>query len=132
MYTRHDELPPFASRPDQVEGRLYNLWRLTALRKELPLRLGLPGMRGLALLLTNAVWVCVDPQLNDLPILAWTGFHTHGRTSLHAPVACELRYYHVGGSMVRAKVLDHMGVLLDQRLAVQRGRRAADLGVSSR
>jgi hypothetical protein len=103
MCTRHEELPAFACRPDRVEGRLSNLWRFSALRKELPLRLGLPGMREMALLLTDAVGVYADPQLNDLPMIAWTGFHAHGRTSLHAPVACELRYYHVGGLMVRAK-----------------------------
>jgi len=120
MYTRHDECPACASRTDQVEGRLYNLWRLADLRVGLPLRMALPGLRGLELVLTDVAWICVDPQLNDMPILAWTGFSSRGRSTLHAPVACELRYYHVGGSMVRAKVLDHMETLLHERLQLPR------------
>jgi len=82
----------------------------------LPLRLGLPGLKGLELVLTDRAWICVDPQLNDMPIIAWAEFQAAGRDNLQAPVACELRYFHVGASMVRAKVLDLMETLLDARL----------------
>jgi hypothetical protein len=116
MYTRHDELPAYASRADQVAARTYNLWRLAGVRLGMPLRLGLPGLKGLELVLTDGAWICVDPQLNDIPILAWTEFQSAGRTMLHAPVACELKYFHIGASMVRAKVLDLMEALLDERL----------------
>jgi hypothetical protein len=112
----HEDLPTFASRPDTVAARPYILWRLAARRVGLPLRLPLPGLKGLELVLTDGAWVCVDPQLNGMPIIAWTGFQAAGRVSLHGPVACELKYYHFGASMVRAKVLHLMEALLDERL----------------
>lgn len=116
MYTLHEDFPAFASRPDAVPARPYNLWRLAARRVGLPLRLALPGLKGLELVLTDGAWICVDPQTNDMPIIAWTGFQSAGRSTLHAPVACELKYFHFGASMVRAKVLDLMEALLDERL----------------
>jgi hypothetical protein len=116
VYTLHEEFPAFAARSDTVAARHYNLWRLASRRVGLPLRLALPGLKGLELVLTEGAWICVDPQLNDMPIIAWTGFQAAGRDTLHGPVACELKYFHFGASMVRAKVLDLMQTLLDERL----------------
>jgi hypothetical protein len=116
VYKLHEDFPAYASRPDEVAARHYNLWRRAGSRLGLPLRMGLPGLKGLELVLTDGAWICVDPQLNDMPIIAWTAFQSAGRTTLHAPVACELKYFHVGGSMVRAKVLELMEALLDERL----------------
>jgi hypothetical protein len=116
MYTLHEDFPAYASRPDQVAAKPYNLWRLATRRVGLPLRLGLPGLKGLELVLTDGAWICVDPQSNDLPIIAWTNFQAASRSTLHTPVACELKYFHIGASMVRAKVLDLMERLLAERL----------------
>lgn len=116
LATRQEEFPALACRADQVSARQYNLWRRARGRFGGPLRLELPGLKGLALVLSDGAWICVDPRLNDAPILAWTGFEVEGRSKLDAPVACELKYYHVGASMVRARVLLLMEELLDARL----------------
>lgn len=117
MYHLHEEFPAFASRPDAVAARPFNLWRLASRRLGLPMRLALPGLKGLELVLTDGAWICVDPQLNDMPIIAWTGFQAAAdRSALHRPIPCELRYFHIGASMVRARVLDLMERLLDERL----------------
>jgi hypothetical protein len=111
------DLPFIAHYRDEVPARLYNLWRLARSRLGLPLRLELPGLKGLELVLDDRSWVCRDPVLNDFPVVAWTGFEAAGRSALDAPVACELRYYHMGGSKVRGRVLELMGEILEQRLA---------------
>jgi len=116
VYRQLEEFPAYASRPDHVPARRYNLWRLAALRIGLPLRLALPGLKGLELVLTERAWVCVDPQVNDMPIIAWTDFQGADRSTLHGPVPCEVKYFHFGATMVRAKVLDLMESLLDERL----------------
>jgi hypothetical protein len=113
----HLDLPYIACHRDEVPARLYNLWRLARSRLGLPLRFELPGLKGLELVLDEHAWVCRDPQLNDFPVVAWTGFETAGRRALDAPVACELRYYHMGGSKVRLRVLEQMGEILEARLA---------------
>ncbi|HEX6829294.1 MAG TPA: hypothetical protein VF104_09975 [Burkholderiales bacterium] len=114
------DLPYIAHHRDEVPARLYNLWRLARSRLGLPLRLELPGLKGLELVLGETSWVCRDPQLNDFPVVAWTDFQVAGRRALNAPVACELRYYHMGGSKVRLRVMDLMGEILEQRLAAPR------------
>jgi len=113
----HLDLPMIARHRDEVPARLYNLWRLARSRLGLPLRFELPGLKGLELVLDEHAWVCRDPLLNDFPVVAWTGFEATKRTALDAPVACELRYYHMGGSKVRARVLELMGEVLEARLA---------------
>lgn len=115
MAGRQNEVPAYARRRDEVPGDLYNLWRLARARLGLPMRLPLPGLKGLELLLEEDAWVCVDPRLNDLPVLAWSEFDAKGRDALYRPVACELRYYHLGASMVRARVL----VLMQQELSAR-------------
>lgn len=111
------DLPCIGHYRDEVPARLYNLWRLARTRLGLPLRLELSGLKGLELVLDEKSWVCRDPVLNDFPVVAWTDFQAAGRTALDAPVICELRYYHMGGSKVRQRVLELMGEILEQRLA---------------
>lgn len=113
------DLPSIGHYRDEVPARLYNLWRLARSRLGLPLRLELPGLKGLELVLDDRSWVCRDPVLNDFPVVAWTDFQAAGRSALDAPVACELRYYHMGGSKVRGRVLELMGEILEQRLAAK-------------
>lgn len=112
----HDNIPVYARRQDEVAARLYNLWRRARRKLGSPLRVELPGLKGLALVLSDGGWICIDPQLNDIPILAWTNFATQGRDTLHVPVPCELNYYHLGATMVRAKVLELMELMLEERL----------------
>lgn len=114
------EVPVYARRADAVSARHYNLWRLARARLGLPLRVPLPGLKGLELVVADDAWVCVDPALGDLPVLAWAAFDTAARDALDRPVACELRYYHVAASMVRARVLEIMEAALAARLEAGR------------
>ncbi|MFZ5558320.1 MAG: hypothetical protein ACOZDY_16630 [Pseudomonadota bacterium] len=110
-----DHVPVYARRADAVSARHYNLWRLARSR------LALPGLKGLELIVADDAWVCVDPALGDLPVLAWAAFDIGSRDALDRSVACELRYYHVAASMVRARVLEIMEDTLSARLDARRG-----------
>jgi len=114
------DLPVYSRQRETVPARHYNLWRLARSRLGLPLRLALPGLKGLELVLQEDAWVCVDPQMSDYPIVAWTGFQAAGRDALDAPVDCDLLYFHMGATLVRSRVLKLMLEILEQRLAPQR------------
>ena len=116
MATRIDDLPVIATRPDQLEAALYNLWRRARQRFGTPLRIELPGLKEMALLLEDDAWVVVDQRQYDLPILAWVEFASQGRDALHEPVRCTLNYYHFMASQLRAKVLGLMQENLETRL----------------
>lgn len=119
-----DGVPVFAERTDEVEARLYNLWRRARLHLELPLRLPLPELTGMVMLLDEESWVCVDERLNDVPVLAWIGFEDRHRDALHLPVRCRLNYYHYAASKIRAEALAELETVLDAavREAVAKGR----------
>ena len=116
MPTRLDEVPVYASRPDRIEARHYNLWRRARKRFGRPLRLELPGVSGMELILDDSEWVVVDVRQFDLPILAWVDFQDTGRDALHAPVPCTLNFYHFAATRFRAKVLDILEQALEARL----------------
>ncbi|KAA3628371.1 MAG: hypothetical protein DWQ09_09645 [Proteobacteria bacterium] len=116
MSTRIDDLPVIATRPDQIEAALYNLWRRARQRFGTRLRIELPGLKEMALLLEDDAWVVVDQRQYDLPILAWVQFAPEGRAALHEPVRCTLNYYHFMASQLRAKVLELMHENLQTRL----------------
>ncbi len=119
-----DGVPVFAERTDEVEARLYNLWRRARLHLELPLRLPLPELTGMVMLLDERGWVCVDERLNDVPVLAWIEFEDRHRDALHLPVRCRLNYYHYAASKIRAEALAELEAVLDAavREAVAKGR----------
>ncbi len=119
-----DGVPVFAERTDEVEARLYNLWRRARLHLELPLRLPLPELTGMVMLLDERGWVCVDERLNDVPVLAWIEFEDRHRDALHLPVRCRLNYYHYAASKIRAEALVELEAVLDAavREAVAKGR----------
>ncbi len=113
-YTRLDDVPPYALRPDCIEPRRWARVRRVLHRAGGPLRLDLPGLCPLELILQADAWVVVDAAQGDLPIIAWTGFSPV--TALHLPVECELRYYHLYGTAVRARALDLMDEALERML----------------
>ncbi len=119
-----DGVPVFAERTEEVEARLYNLWRRARLHLELPLRLPLPELTGMVMLLDERGWVCVDERLNDVPVLAWIEFEDRHRDALHLPVRCRLNYYHYAASKIRAEALVELEAVLDAavREAVAKGR----------
>jgi len=119
-----EDIPVFAKRPDEVDARLYNLWRRARLHLDLPVRLSLPGLSGMVMLLEEHDWVCVDERQNDLPVLAWVEFEDQHRDALHLPVRCRLNYYHYAASKIRAEALTIMEAALEEavRDAVAKGR----------
>ncbi len=117
-YTRHEEVPAYETRIDQMDAARYNRVRLALRRLGCPLRLPLEGLGQFEFIIEDDAWICVDRNLSDLPILAWT--HFRRPDALHEPVPCQLRYYHLYASAIRAKALARMDEELAERLARQR------------
>jgi len=111
------DLPIFERRSDTVDGHFYNHARLALKRLGNPTRLSLEGLRGLDFVIENEIWVCVDRTLNDIPVLAWVDFNSNGRSALHEPVRCELRFYHCHAGVIRARVLEIMERYVTEHLA---------------
>jgi len=111
------DLPIFERRLDAIDGHFFNHARLALRRLGNPTRLSLEGLRGLDFIIEDHVWVCVDRTLNDIPVLAWVNFNTSGRSSLHGPVHCELRFYHCHAGVIRARVLETMERFVAEHLA---------------
>ena len=109
-------MPVYASRDDEVEAALYNLWRRAKLHLRLPLRFELPPSTQMVLIIEQDHWVVVDQNQYDLPMLAWVDFQDKGRSDLYTPVACTLNYYHYMASQLRKKVLVQMSEILEARL----------------
>ena len=81
---------PWRVFPKTIEAACYNRVRLALLRLGFPLRVALQQHRGLEVILDSAMWLCVDSNTEDQPILAWREFQTCERRGLHLPVSCEL------------------------------------------
>ena len=103
---RLEGVPVFAQRSDQVEARLYNLWRRARMHRAVPLRVPLPGLKEMLLIVEHDGWVVVDRNRFEVPVLAWVDFQERGRSELHAPVECSLNYYHFMASGLRSQVLE--------------------------
>ncbi len=114
MKTRIEDVPKLRTDQTSIDATRFNLVRLSLLRLGGPIRLPLPGLRGMDLVIDRDRWVCVDRGLYDLPILAWTDFHP--RRDLHAPVPCLRHYYHVNADLISETVLSTMMTLLGERL----------------
>jgi len=104
--SRTADVPYCAQRDDEVEAKLYNLWRRAKRHFKMPLRLPLVDYSGFVMILEENEWVCVDERQNDIPILAWVEFEDHGRETLHLPIKCKLNYYHFAASKVRTHSLE--------------------------
>lgn len=116
MVTRIHDMPVYATRTDEIEAPLYNLWRRSCLHLQIPMRIELPELKQMALILEQDSWVVVDQCQYDLPVLAWLDFQDNDRTALHTPVTCQLNYYHHMANHLREKVLGLMSVALHRRL----------------
>lgn len=128
MYERHTEVPPLQVRAQwRVDARHFNHVRCALRRLGPELRLSPPGLKHLDLILQHEAWVVVDRVLNDMPVVAWMDFRASGRTSLHEPIPCELRYFHAYAGMILNRTLAAMEQSLAEELAVReragRGRR---------
>ena len=116
MKSRIDEVPKLNTRSDTVDGRRYNQVLLALRRLKGPLRLTLPGLRGMDLLLDREAWVCVDRTLYDLPVLAWTDFKPASRRAIHEVVPCLLHYYQVNAELIAESVLATAAREIQKRL----------------
>lgn len=105
MNSRIDEVPKLRTLAVQIDGARYNQIRLGLIRFKCPLRVSLPGLRGMDLLLDHQSWVCVDRTLYDLPVLAWNDFDSTRRRGIHEPVSCLLHFYHIHADLITETVL---------------------------
>ncbi len=113
--SRLNSIPVLNSAPCSVPAARYNQVRLALRRLANPLRFELPGLRSLDMILEDGLWVIVDRDLNDIPIVAWTDFEA--RDSLHTPLQCTLRHYHAHATVIIDKALKALDGILAQRLA---------------
>ena len=102
--------------PKTIEAVVYNHVRLALRRLGSPLRVEVPGHRGLEIILDNHEWLCVDANAEDQPVMAWVDFASHGRDNLQAPVSCTLELYHRCAGLVMGSALDSLNDALDEML----------------
>ncbi len=105
---------PWRIFPKTIEATCYNRGRLALLRLGYPLRVALQQHRGLEVILSNTMWLCVDSNADDQPILAWREFQIHGRRNLIQPVPCELWLYHNCAGLIMGSALDDLDQALEK------------------
>lgn len=104
-------------RDGNVDANSYShvLVALKQLGKQVRFRI--PRLKHLDLILQKDAWVVVDRALHDYPIVAWTEFEVQGRETLHEPIECKIRYFHANATMIKARTLEAMEMLLSEELA---------------
>jgi hypothetical protein len=117
FYTRHDEVPTLRVHDSKVNANYYNhaLFALKRLGKQIRFRI--PKLKHLDLILQKDAWIVVDRALHDYPIVAWTEFEIKGRENVHEPIKCKIRYFHANATMIKARTLEAMEMLLSEELA---------------
>ena len=113
----HDT-PPWRIFPKQIEATCFNRVRLALLRLENPLRIALAQHCGLAVILHDDNWLCVDSFADDQLILMWREFQIHPRDNLYQPIACELWLYHHCAGMIMGSALDDLQQVVANRLTL--------------
>jgi hypothetical protein len=116
LYTRHDEVPQLSSRAGKVDAIYYNHVQTALKQLGDQIRLTIPKLKHLDLILQKDAWIIVDITLNDVPVVAWTSFESRGRTSLHEPIQCEIRFFHYAASMILNRTLEAMELMLGEAL----------------
>jgi len=119
----HDRPLPAALRtlPKTIEASVYNHVRLALRRLGSPLRVAVPGHRGLEIILESRVWMCVDANAEDQPVMAWLDFGNRGRDNLQAPVSCTLELYHSCAGLVMGSALDALNEALSELIKERDG-----------
>lgn len=119
MYkSRLNDIPTLKSKPSTVSAARFNRVRLALKRLENPIRIELPGLRSMDFILEDQVWAIVDRNHNDIPVVAWTEFAT--RTTLHQPVSCIMRIYHLHADAITDQALHKLDSILEARLKRQK------------
>jgi len=101
--------------PTHIDASCYNDARLALLRLGSPLRLQLPGLRGIDFILAPQRWQCVDSLHGDLVVFAYSEFARAESTALHLPVACRLQIYHIHAGTLLRTALDGLAAALQAR-----------------
>lgn len=109
--------PILKSMPALVEAVHYNNAFIALSRIGAPLKLMLPGLRGVEVRLDQDAWVCYDHNLNHQPLLAWTDFRSNVRSGLYEPVPCQLLMYHPYATVLMRTLPDDINRLLIRRLS---------------
>lgn len=104
MRIRFPDTPVIRTQSTSIPAACYNQIRLALLRHRQPIQV-LLGIQGLEVDLSDKVWLCRDLNLDSVPLLAWTSFANGGRSSLVAPVQCEVLHYHPYGGVVMRTVI---------------------------
>ncbi len=116
MKSRIEDTPKLRTISTEIESNRFNQVRLGLIRLGGPIRMKLPGLRGMDVIIDGQAWVCVDRTLYDLPVLAWTDFKSQHRTGIHEPVQCLLHYYHVHADLITETVLATIVSVLTERM----------------
>lgn len=116
LYTRHDEILQLSSRPGEVSANYYNHVQKALSRLGDQIRLTIPKLKHLDLIIQKDAWIIVDIVLNDMPVAAWTQFEVKGRSNLHEPIHCEVRFFHYAAFMVLDRTLEAMELMLGEAL----------------
>ncbi len=116
MLYRLNDLQPLHTLKRVIQASDYNRVRLALRRIGNPVRFELQNLCCLDIILSDQHWVCIDPCIQDRPVMAWTDFQTQGRSAIHTPVECVLRMYHVHAGLVMGEVLDALGQTLQREL----------------
>jgi hypothetical protein len=105
--------------PKSIEASIYNHVRLALRRLGRPLRIPLPAHRGLEIIMDDHVWLCVDANADDQPVMAWLAFASRHRDNLHESVTCTLELYHHCAGLVMGSALHSLGEALGERLKLE-------------
>lgn len=116
MKSRLDQLPVFDRRHTNIQAEHFNLVQIALKRLGNPIRFAIPKLRTLDFYIENNAWAVIDRALNDIPIIAWMDFATHSRESLHAPIKCEQRSYHIHANLIIDKAFEAMHLILGEML----------------
>ncbi len=116
MYRRLEDVPVYHQRAGNVPAHHYNDVQVALKRLGEELRFEIPRLIHLDLILQKNAWIIVDRVLNDVPIVAWTDFEIGGRSNLHEPVPCRIRFYHAHATMVMSRTLEAMELILGEML----------------
>lgn len=105
-----------------MEAACFNQARLALLRLGNPLRVELTRHRGLAVILHDDYWLCVDSNASDQLVMAWREFEIQARTNLHEPISCNLYLYHYCAGLIMGSALDDLHQAIDMMIRTVRDR----------
>jgi len=117
MIKRLSDIPVYSSAQATIEAEIYHTIRLATQRLPLPIRISLPRFRYIDLVIDHDSWACVDRNLNDLPVVAWTEFDIANRAALHLPLNCKVSHYHFQSTQIIEGALAFAIKALEQQLS---------------